>query len=270
MEIARRILHHPEGNSGNWANATAMTSNKDSSLQIFFIEMLGEPGTYDASVYAGLPDRDLEGIWFQKRYAYLEDVTITVRGLPRGDTLPDADEADGYVHGGSYNSVHDDYPWQRAVLSWLPSVRELSAPLLAICGAHQLLGKHYGGSVVAVDTAPCAGTLPVTLTDAGVQSPLLATIPADTRFHFGNSEEIAAVPGDATLLARSERVPVAALDYGGHWYSTQFHPEASAESLGISWANSEPELCDAYDNGDAGDRLIENFFAIVRQSRLRN
>jgi len=246
-----------------------MTSNKGSSLQIFFVEMLGEPGTYDASVYDDLPDRDLEGIWFQKRYAYLDDVNITVRGLPRGDTLPDADEADGYVLGGSYNSVHDDYPWQRAVLSWLPSVREQGTPLLAICGAHQLLGTHYGGSVVAVDAAPCAGTLPVTLTAAGVQSSLLKSIPADTRFHFGNSEQLAAAPPAAALLASSERAPVAALDYGGHWYSTQFHPEASAESLGISWANSAPALCDAYDNGDAGDRLIENFFAIVRERRHR-
>jgi len=269
VEITRRFLHHPDHNMSNLAIAAAMTSNGDQSLRIFFIEMLGEPGTYDASVYDDLPDRDLEGIWFQKRYAYLGDVNITVRSLPRGDSLPDAHEADGFVLGGSYNSVHDDYPWQRDVLSWLPSVRELSAPLLAICGAHQLLGKHYGGSVVAVDTAPCAGTLPVTLTDAGVQSPLLATIPADTRFHFGNSEEIAAVPSSATLLARSERAPVAALDYGGHWYSTQFHPEASAESLSISWANSAPELCDAYDNGDAGDRLIENFFTIVRERRHR-
>ncbi|MDH3714544.1 MAG: hypothetical protein OET44_11925 [Gammaproteobacteria bacterium] len=244
-----------------------MSAHEDQPLRIFFIEMLGEPGTYDASVYDTLPDGDLEGVWFQKRYAYLDDVGIEVRSLPRGECLPDADQADGYVLGGSYNSVHDDYPWQRAVLSWLPSVREQRAPLLAICGAHQLLGTHYGAPVIAVDNAPCAGTLAVTLTDAGVQSPLLEAIAADTRFHFGNGEQIATVPDSATLLASSERVPVAALDYGGHWYSTQFHPEASAESLGISWATSAPEICDAYDDHDAGDRLIENFFRIVRRAR---
>jgi GMP synthase-like glutamine amidotransferase len=244
-----------------------MTPQGNRKPRIFFIEMLGEPGTYDASVYDSLPDRDQEGVWFQKRYAHLSDVTIDVRSLPRGESLPAADQADGYVLGGSYNSVHDDYPWQRAVLSWLPSVRAQCAPLLAICGAHQLLGKHYGASVVEVDDAPCAGTLPVTLSGAGVQSPLLAAISTETRFHFGNDEQIDAVPEAATLLASSERVPVAALDYGGHWYSTQFHPEASAESLGISWARSAPELCDVYDDADAGDRLIENFFGIVRRIR---
>ena len=47
---------------------------------------------------------------------------------------------------------------------------------------------------------------------------------------------------------------------------TQFHPEASAETLGASWAVAAPELCDAYHDGDAGNRPIENFFDIVRRN----
>ncbi len=56
---------------------------------------------------------------------------------------------------------------------------------------------------------------------------------------------------------------MAALDFGHHWYSTQFHPEASALTLGIIWKNSNPELRDNYNDTDRGDQLVENFFRIV-------
>ena len=125
---------------------------------------------------------------------------------------------------------------------------------------------HYGASVTRVDNAPCAGTLPVSLTAAGMESPLLKSVAPEPYFHFGNEEQVASVPRAALLLVTSDRAPVAALAYGDHWYSTQFHPEGSAETMGISWAHSKPALCHAYDNSDAGDQVIENFVDLVRQS----
>ena len=46
-------------------------------------------------------------------------------------------------------------------------------------------------------------------------------------FHFGNSDEVSVVPAGATILAATADSPAVALDYGGGWYSVQFHPEAS-------------------------------------------
>lgn len=229
--------------------------------------MLGEPGTYDASVYDSLPDKDLEGCWFQRRYAHL-GVDIEVRSVTRGDSLPQPGEAHGFVLGGTYNSVHDDYPWQRAILSWLPEVREAGLPLFGICGAHQLLSTHYGAPVSDVPGGPCVGTLAVELNAAGSDSPLFRSVESTARFHFANSERVTSVPTGAVLLATADRLPVAALDYGNNWYSSQFHPEASAESLAISWSKSHPQHCDKYDDGDDGDQLIGNFFEIVRRSMV--
>jgi GMP synthase-like glutamine amidotransferase len=108
--------------------------------------------------------------------------------------------------------------------------------------------------------------LPASLTAAGMESLLPNSAALEPRFHFGNEEQVASVPHPASLLATSDRVSVAALAYGNHWYSTQFHPEGSAETMGISWAHSRPTLYDAYDDSDAGDQVIENFVDIVRQS----
>ncbi len=233
-------------------------------LRLFFLEMLGEPGSYDASVYDHLPDNDHEGLWFKRRFAKALDVDITVRRLPHGDSLPDPRSADAFILGGSYNSVHDRYPWQQDVLDWLPLARESTVPVLGICGAHQLLGVHFGERVIPVANPPCAGTQPVALTGEGEASALFAGIPSNARFHFANNEQVAAIPKDATLLATNTQVPVAALDYGGHWYSTQYHPESSAECLACSWRKSHPAISETYFDDDAGQQLIANFISIAR------
>jgi GMP synthase (glutamine-hydrolysing) len=231
--------------------------------RVFFIEMMGVPGSYDASVYDHLEDNDNEGLWFIKRFGRPASMEIQTRNVCIGEALPANGEADGVVLAGSYNSVHDDTDWQQAVLKWFPILREMQIPLLGICGSHQLLGLYFGADIVPVEDGPCAGTFSTTLSTAGSSSPLMKSIASDDRFHYANSEQIATVPGGSTLLAYSDKVPVAALDFGGHWYSTQFHPEATAESLGTIWRKSAPELCRNYTDNDSGGQLVENFLDIV-------
>ncbi len=95
----------------------------------------------------------------------------------------------------------------------------------------------------------------------------MASIQDHARFHYANNEHVTRVPRGSTLLASSGPGPLAALDFGGNWYSTQFHPEASAESLGTIWRKTRPELCDQYDDADAGDQLVENFFRLCANAR---
>jgi GMP synthase-like glutamine amidotransferase len=89
----------------------------------------------------------------------------------------------------------------------------------------------------------------------------------DPHFHFANFEHVTAAPSGATVMAMHEKVPVAALDYGGAWFSTQFHPEASVATLSRAWRGIRPELSRAYTSSDAGVRLIENFIDIAGRRR---
>ena len=232
--------------------------------RLCFISILGEPGTYDASVYDTLPERDDDAAWFVRDFGDLAGVDIMTRTLTRGDLLPNVHDADMFVLGGSYNSVHDDFPWQRAILNWFPALRAASRPLLAICGGHQLLGKFYGAPVVRLDSAPAAGTQPVPLNQAGKASPLFTGVGDPPRFHFANDEHISVIPKQATLLAQTPTIPAAALDYGERWFSTQFHPEACAETLSISWSKSRPDLVHAYDDDGHGVQVIENFIELAK------
>lgn len=231
---------------------------------IVFVEMMGVPGSYDASVYDHFDDRDQEGLWFVKRYARVSGISIATCNVCIGEPLPRASEVDGLVLAGSYNSVHDHTEWQQRVRAWLTAIRAQKIPILGICGSHQLIAHCAGAEVIPVDGGPFAGTFPIQLTEAGKSSPLMRGIADDDCFHYANSEQVVGVPAGSKLLAGSSKVPVAALDFGDHCYTTQFHPEATAETLGTIWRHKAPQLRRNYHSRDRGDRLVENFLRLAR------
>ena len=241
----------------------------DRLARVCFVEMMGEPGSYDASVYDHLEDRDKEGVWFQKNYGSVPGIDIVTTNICIGEPLPDPDEVDGLVLAGSYNSVHDNTQWQQTVRQWIPVMREHRIPILGICGSHQLMAHQQGADVVRYSDGPFAGTFPAKITAAGMASPIMQSIQNNDCFHYANSEHVTEIPRGSTLLATSSKVPVAALDFGDHCYSTQFHPEATVKTLGTIWRKTSPALCDNYHSGEVGDVLVTNFLnLVVSQCRL--
>ena len=231
--------------------------------RVCFVEMMGEPGSYDASVYDDIEDGDKEGVWFQKNYGSIPGIEIFTTNICTREPLPKVDDVDGLVLAGSYNSVHDNTQWQHAVRQWIPVMREQRIPILGICGSHQLIAHQQGADVVRYNDGPFAGTFPIKITEAGMASPIMQSIQSNDCFHYANGEHVAEIPRGSTLLASSSKVPVAALDFGDHCYTTQFHPEATAETLGTIWRKTSPEFCDNYHSREKGDVLIRNFLNLV-------
>jgi len=231
--------------------------------RVFFIEMMGVPGSFDASVYEYFDDKDQEGLWFVKKFGHTPGISVDTCNICIGEPLPEPTAVDGIVLAGSYNSVHDHTDWQRTLLNWLPEVRRHKVPILAVCGSHQLMAYSQGIDVIAVEDGPFAGTFPIQLTEAGKRSPIMSSILDNACFQYANSEHVAGIPEGCILLASSSKVPVAALDYGNHCYSTQFHPEGSYKTLGTVWRYSRPELMRHYHDQEQGDQLVANFLQIV-------
>lgn len=238
------------------------------AARICFIEMMGVPGSFDASVYNHLDEKEDEGLWFIKRYRELPGISIETCNVCIGETLPTVDQIDGLVLAGSYNSVHDDTDWQQRVRAWIPRMRARRIPILGICGSHQLIAQAHGAAVEKLVDGPFAGTFPLRLTAAGKASPLLRGIDDQDSFHYANGEQVVDLPSSATLLGYSSRVPIALLDYGDHCYTTQFHPEGSELTLAPIWRHKAPRLMQHYHPRDKGDQLVENFLRlVVEQSR---
>lgn len=231
--------------------------------RVFFIEMMGVPGSFDATVYDHLPQREDEGSWFVSRFSHVDGISIRTRNVCLGEALPEPAEVDGLVLAGTYNSVHDHTDWQQRVRAWIPRMRAQRIPLLGICGSHQLIAHAAGARVEKLARGPFAGTFPLSLTAAATNSPLFAGIDERDCFHYANGEHVLDVPTGATLLGSSDEVPVAALDYGEHCYTTQFHPEGTRQTLGPIWQFKAPELMRNYHDDDRGGRLVENFLRLV-------
>ena len=230
---------------------------------VFFIEMMGDTGSYDASVYDHFEDKDNEGQWFVKRFNHIKGIDIKTCNVCFGEELPSHDEVDGLVLAGTYNSVHDNTLWQSKVRDWLPQMRTHKIPILAVCGSHQLISHINGSQVEVLADGPYAGSFPIKMTRAGRQSPIMKDVAEDAIFQFANSEHVVNVPKGSTLIASSGRVPVAALDFGDHCYSTQFHPEGTNETLGTVWSNKAPELMENYLPEENGRLVVENFLHLV-------
>lgn len=230
--------------------------------RVLFVSMIGQPGRYDPSIYADVPGGDDEVHWvfLQLRDLGLAD-RIEYHGVfvCRGEALPEPEEADAVILGGSYHSVHDDLDWQHATRDWLDRYRGTGRPLLAICGGHQMVCEIEGATVERVPSGVMAGTMAVTLTEAGRRHFLFAGYGDAPDFQWANEERVAHPPQGAIVLATRPEIPCAALDHGGGWYSVQFHPEASHESMAVSWRPSHPEYAERYCPAPQGSLLLRNF-----------
>ncbi len=230
--------------------------------RVLFVSMIGQPGRYDPTIYEGLPGGDDEVHWvfLQLRALGLAD-RLEYHGVfvCRGEALPDPGAADAVILGGSYHSVHDDLDWQRATRDWLSRYRATGRPLLGICGGHQMICDSAGAPVTRVGSGVMAGTMPVSLTAAGRRHFLFAGYGREPAFHWANEEHVATPPAGATILATRPEVPCAALDHGDSWYSVQFHPEATHESMAVSWRPSHPDFAENYRPLCDGNLLLRNF-----------
>ncbi len=170
--------------------------------------MLGAPGRYDPTLYAGQPSGDDEVHWFRlclRDLALDERVDLHGAAVCRGAPLPAPEHADAVIVGGSWHSVHEGLPWQRATVEWLHEYRQTGRSLLAICGGHQLVAVMLGGRVEPLDGGPCAGSHAVRTTAGGGRHVLFEGYARSSPFHFANYDHVTEPPPDAVILARSDR-----------------------------------------------------------------
>lgn len=125
---------------------------------------------------------------------------------------PDPAPYDGVILGGSFGSANDEEPWRVALREWLLTVPE--APLLGICGGHQLLARALGGVVERMPES-----------QMGVYPLELSSVPGfDGRVVQLHGERVA-VPPDGAEVWAADDAGIQALRYGPRRWTVQFHPE---------------------------------------------
>jgi len=236
---------------------------------LLFISMLGEPSLYKVEDYQSLCPSGLEKDWIHDWYgdlAYRYGFDMEAVDVIHGDTLPDPIDSDTVILGGTIHLVLEDKPWLKTILNWLRKYRKLKRPLLGICGGHQMIAYNFfqGNQLIPRENGHMFGTFPVQLTEAGKRSDLFQGMSDQSEFHFANSYHI--VPhhqADLTVLATTKDSPAIAVDYGDHWYATQFHPESHKETWACNAKSDTRMDMSHYKTRHDGPQLLENFIKLA-------
>ncbi|WP_447594174.1 glutamine amidotransferase [Stenotrophomonas rhizophila] len=145
------------------------------------------------------------------------------------DRLDDAETADLLiVLGGpiSANDVHA-YPHLRVLHALLRSRLAAHRPTLGICLGAQLVAGALGASVTPMG-AKEIGFAPLSLTDAGLASPLRALVGIPVLHWHGESFTL---PDGALRLAATPACAQQAFAIGHHLLALQCHPEVDATRI---------------------------------------
>jgi GMP synthase (glutamine-hydrolysing) len=143
----------------------------------------------------------------------------------------DLDSVDVVLIGGSgkYSATAND-SWLERAFDVMRNLHEQSKPTFASCWGFQAMARALGGSVVHDLENAELGVRQITLTDAGNDDPVFGPVGPSFVAMMGHEDRVVSLPGDAVLLATSNRVENQAFRFTGKpIYCTQFHPELDRE-----------------------------------------
>jgi GMP synthase-like glutamine amidotransferase len=170
-----------------------------------------------------------EGLGIFEQFCYEAGITVDVVELEKGDKFP---SLEGYsalwVMGGPMNvGDSDDYPWllEEKVLI-RHAVEDLNLPYMGVCLGAQLLAAALDGEVGFM-SAPEVGLLPIYLTDAGCDHPLMSGLPETYHVLQWHGQEIMCLPAGAKILASSPQCQVQAFAVDERTFGLQFHSEVT-------------------------------------------
>jgi GMP synthase-like glutamine amidotransferase len=136
---------------------------------------------------------------------------------------PDSFDAyDAVLLTGSRADSFSDEPWVKELRVRVTDLLRQRKTLLGICFGHQLIAHCLGAPV---GRAPQGWGMGRMTYDWCGPEPLNATSPSTLSLLASHQDQVLALPGGATLLARSDFCPVAAYRIEDHVFCVQPHPE---------------------------------------------
>lgn len=156
---------------------------------------------------------------------------LQVIDVEAGETLPAPDTVAGALITGSAAMVTERAAWSERTAGWIRDAMDVELPLLGVCYGHQLMAHALGGRVDYLPGGREIGTHAIDTLETAANDPLASRLPASFRAHTTHEQSVLETPRDTVVLARSARDPHHLLRYGPKAFSTQFHPEFSADVM---------------------------------------
>ena len=155
---------------------------------------------------------------------------------------------DALVVFGGEQSARDDashpYLWELCAL--IRRFSEADLPVLGICLGAQIMARAFDADNL-LGQAPEFGWQNVSLTEEGLDDPILLAVPATFPIFQWHSDTFT-LPAEAVLLASSGRAANQAFRIGRATYGTQFHFEAN-RAVVADWTRTFPDQTESMQKG---------------------
>lgn len=156
---------------------------------------------------------------------------VKVCNVADGDTLPDSKGFSGVLVTGSGTMVTERHDWSERSAEWLNDAAHKGQHIFGICYGHHLLAQTLGGKVDFNPKGREMGTIEVSLHEHAKTDALFADIPAAFDAHSTHMQTVLTAPGDAVVLAYSDKDDCQAFRWKDNVWGVQFHPEFSTEHM---------------------------------------
>lgn len=135
---------------------------------------------------------------------------------------------DGVIITGSPASVHDPAPWVARLLGLIRQISDQKIPMFGACFGHQAIALALGGQVTRNPGGWVFGQTQTTLTH---RMPWMRALPGQLRLYAAHVEQVTKLPAGAQILTTNPACPIGGFALGRHIYTTQYHPEMTAEFI---------------------------------------
>ena len=196
--------------------------------------------------------------------------------VPHGGTLPQMDDAAGFVITGSLSNVTENADWMQQAAAWTRRAVSSGLPMMGVCFGHQLMGWAHGAKVDFNANGPEYGTVEIELTDEGYQEALLEGLSSPFNAQAAHGQSLLSLPDGAVRLAYNDHESFHALRYGKAAWSFQFHPEWNARIMrdvlnvhreDLARKGQEPEfLISMVEPTPGASAIMDRFAALVSEN----
>jgi GMP synthase-like glutamine amidotransferase len=162
------------------------------------------------------------------------DWSFKVYDCTEGVFPNDVNECDGYVIGGSPESVNSGSVWVADLFKLIRHLDDMKYPTIGCCFGHQAIAKALGG-VVSKNTGGWA--FGVSQTEFIQFEPWMVPKANPLLLYAAHSEQVSSLPQKAETLGGSAFCPIGSFKVGTHFFTTQYHPEMTDDFFnGLSFA----------------------------------
>lgn len=172
-----------------------------------------------------------------KRYMPAIEIDVTYSTDPDPKLGGPLESYNGIMFTGSASNIHKRDPETMRQIDFARAAFDSGTPMFGICWGLQLAAAAVGGEVVPSRSKDCSCEVPfsmgIGLTEEGRAHPLHRSRPNLFDAFGYHSDEVAGLPGGATITARNKHFIQAAIIRGSKstFWGVQYHPELTGRTM---------------------------------------